>query len=171
MGKSLLAFFNLIVQLLLKWVYFVNNFSASLFCKDTLPLYIFCRGRIGARDELCSTARCAESRIRGEMTYRIVNCTRFLRLRRAHELLLLLFYLDDLVRLCIVFRGRFLCDLLTVELHKVGLGGTLTKVLGIVGDVHTRLIKHNIERLLNVLLQTQIFQAIFILFRNRVVMF
>lgn len=105
------------------------------------------------------------------MTYGIVNCTRFLRLWRAHELLLLLFYLDNLVRLCIVFRGRFLCDLLTVELHKVVLGGTLTKVLGIVGDVHTRLIKHNIERLLNVLLQTQIFQAIFILFRNRVVMF
>jgi hypothetical protein len=65
------------------------------------------------------------------------NSTWFLCLRRAHQLLLLFFNLNDLVRLIIRFRARFLRNLLAVELNKISLSRALAKVLGIVGNMQT----------------------------------
>ena len=71
------------------------------------------------------------------MTNRAVNGTWLLCLRRAHQLLLLFFNLNNLVRLIIGFRARFLRNLLTVELDKISLSRALKKVLGIVGNIQT----------------------------------
>ena len=103
------------------------------------------------------------------MTYWTLDCSGFLGLRRAHKLFLLLFDLDDLVWLCVLFIVWFFRNFLTVKLNKISLWWAFLKDLRIVWSMHTRLIQHNIEWLLNVLLKTQIFKTIFVLFRNRVV--
>jgi hypothetical protein len=134
-----------------------------------LSLNIFSWCRIGARNELRSTAWWAKSCIWWVMTNWTVDCSGFLSLGRAHKLFLLLFYLDDLVWLCFMLIVWFFRNLLTVKLNKISLWWAFLKGLGVVWSMHTRLIKHNIEWLLNVLLKTQIFKTIFVLFRNRVV--